>query len=77
MHDHGLNDFKSQMSNNLETMIKLQVEWSEDYYEGMEWKVVDGWFALPRLFIRTQKDGDREVELFNFNWGNRVPFRKK
>ncbi|PAK21238.1 hypothetical protein CJJ23_03100 [Mycoplasmopsis agassizii] len=77
MHDHGLNDFKHQMSTNLDNMIKLQVEWSDYYYHGMEWKVVDGWFSTPRLFIRTQKEWDKQVELFNFNWEHRVAFRKK
>ncbi|TDO18980.1 hypothetical protein EI74_0798 [Mycoplasma testudineum] len=77
MHDHGLNDFRNQWINNTENMVLIQKNWSENFKYGIQWKVSDGWFTLPRLFIRAQKHGENDVELFGFNWDQKVKERKK
>ncbi|OYD26841.1 hypothetical protein EI74_0453 [Mycoplasma testudineum] len=77
MHDHGLNDFRFQWKYNIENMVLIQKNWSENFRYGIQWKVSDGWFTLPRLFIRAQKHGEEDTEFFGFNWGNKVQARKK
>lgn len=50
--DHGLNDFKYQMLNNRTNMIRTAASFSENFTHGVSWMVEDGWFSLPKLWIR-------------------------
>lgn len=82
MHDHGLNDFRYQLKYNYKNMMGIAKEWSEDYKYGIVWKVTDGWFTVPELYIATQKDPNH-FKYKNlspndeFNWGHHIPFVKK
>lgn len=49
--DHGLNDWDFQMKNNEETMYKIAFNFSDNFKKGIVWKVTDGWFSYPELYI--------------------------
>ncbi|NQZ29401.1 MAG: hypothetical protein HRT98_03345 [Mycoplasmatales bacterium] len=55
--DHGLNDFKFQMNHNLYNMAHTAHNFSLDYSSGIEWKVTDGWFTFPEIYVGTDKSG--------------------
>lgn len=72
--DHGLNDWHYQWKNNFDSMIKTGENFSENYKKGIVWRVEDGWFSLPNLFIATQ--GDNHYKMLSpgneFNYGNKI-----
>lgn len=78
MHDHGLNDWNYQMRHNFYNMATLANRWSKnygrDFYDGVVWKVTDGWFTLPELYIRAQNESNWKhlSPGDSFNWGNKI-----
>lgn len=72
--DHGLNDWYYQWKNNFYSMIRTGENFSEDLKKGIVWRVEDGWFSLPNLFIATQDDLKYKDLSPNdeFNWGNKI-----
>lgn len=83
--DHGLNDWEYQWKNNEDNMIKIQNEWSNSFTKGVNWKVVDGWFTCPHLYIQTNGDADwtgvsKDVSHgfgSTFNYGRKIDFLPK
>ncbi|MDK2819370.1 MAG: hypothetical protein KFW07_00890 [Mycoplasmataceae bacterium] len=81
MHDHGLNDWNSQLRNNFTAIGSLAQQASQSgnnkFVDGVEWKVTDGWWTLPKLYLKWQ--GKRDwIDVSpgqSFNWGNKVPPR--
>ena len=81
MHDHGLNDWNYQLRNNFSAIGSLAQQASESgnkkFYDGVEWRVTDGWWTLPKLHLRWQ-GSTRWIDVSprdSFNWGNKVPPR--
>lgn len=75
--DHGLNDWNFQWKSNRKNMSLNGIHWSERYTKGVYWKVTDGWFYTPRLYIGTQGEGLRNISGTtstgnSFNWGNKI-----
>ncbi|WP_371246691.1 hypothetical protein ACA758_01820 [Mycoplasmopsis agassizii] len=80
INDHGLNDFKKQMKDNYSTMMWIEKEWSDNFQHGIVWKVTDGWFTFPDLFIATQEEPYKYKLLSpndEFNWGHLIPLTIK
>jgi hypothetical protein len=77
MHDHGLNDWNSQLRNNFSAIGSLAQQASQTssnkFYDG----VTDGWWTLPKLYLKWQ--GKRDwIDVSpgdSFNWGNKIPPR--
>lgn len=72
--DHGLNDWRFQLKNNASNIALIEKHFSNGYTSGIDWKVTDGWFSLPNLYIRTQANNSwlnlsPENE---FNYGNKI-----
>ncbi|PAF55156.1 hypothetical protein [Mycoplasmopsis agassizii] len=80
INDHGLNDFKKQIKDNYSTMMWIEKEWSDNFQHGIVWKVTDGWFTFPDLFIATQEEPYKYKLLSpndEFNWGHPIPLTIK
>lgn len=84
--DHGLNDWKFQMKYNAKTMVNIAYSWSNNLENGVEWKVTDGWFSFPELYIKSTLPGkgkeshEQFVHLSDgnsFNFGNKISMRFK
>jgi len=58
MHDHGLNNWNSQLRNNFSTIGSLAQQAGQSgynrFYNRIEWSVTDGWWTLPKLYLRAQ-----------------------
>jgi len=77
MHDHGLNNWNSQLRNNFSTIGSLAQQAGQSGYNGIEWSVTDGWWTLPKLYLRAQGNS-YWIDVspgWSFSWGNRVPPR--
>lgn len=83
--DHGLNDWDFQMKNNEETMYKIAFNFSNNFKNGVVWKVTDGWFSYPELYIAPTNENNAlrveepDTSLFehlspgtSFNFGNKI-----
>ncbi|MGY6171786.1 hypothetical protein ACW95P_00365 [Candidatus Mycoplasma pogonae] len=53
-----------KLKNNGYTLSMISESFSENFTKPIEWKVDDGWFSLPNLFIRT---GARKLQI-RFYW---------
>ena len=71
MYDHSLNDWKYQVKNNFYTLSRIAKEWSYNYKYHITWKVTDGWFSYPRLYIKRGSEYSW-TRFYNFNWGDKV-----
>lgn len=80
MSDHGLNDWNYQWKENSQVMKDLEIEWSNQYKDGIIWEVVDTMFDTPDISIETQGVPSSKQFLSpgdSFNWGNKIAYRNK
>ncbi|MGY6172620.1 hypothetical protein ACW95P_04720 [Candidatus Mycoplasma pogonae] len=80
--DHGLNDWYFQLKNNSNVISQIAHSFSENFTKPIEWKVDDGWFTLPNLFIRTGQGNYKSnfIELspgWEFNYGDKIKLKLK
>lgn len=59
--DCGLNDWKFQLKNNGDTIYKTALNFSNELHNGIVWKVTDGWFSYPELYIAKTNEYNSEV----------------
>lgn len=88
--DHGLNDWEYQMKNNRDVMLATALEFSENLKYGVTWKVTDGWFSYPDLYISRSLYNYQQNKFVHiselpytllspnneFNFGNKIKFKK-
>lgn len=74
--DHGLNDWNFQLKENTYHMAKIAQKLSNNKRAGVVWKVTDGWWTLPNLYVKSQVSSSW-TELSNyggFNFGNKINY---
>ncbi|QDY88337.1 hypothetical protein [Mycoplasma anserisalpingitidis] len=59
--DCGLNDWNFQLKNNADTIYKTALNFSNQLHNGVVWKVTDGWFSYPELYIAKTNEYNSEV----------------
>ncbi|WP_426460894.1 hypothetical protein [Mycoplasma hafezii] len=85
--DQGLNDWEYQWKYNAKNMLEIALYYSDNLKYGVTWKVTDGWFSLPNLYISKSKlEGskyryqDWDYKLLSpgneFNYGNKIKMKK-
>ena len=88
--DHGLNDWEFQMKNNRDVMLATALEFSENLKYGVTWKVTDGWFSYPDLYISRSLYNYQQNKFVHiselpytllspnneFNFGDKIKFKK-
>lgn len=78
MGDHGLNDYEFQIKHNLVNMANLAFLFSNNLKNSIYWKVTDGWFWYPELYIKTgENNHDVWIHLSSgnsFNFGNKIEY---
>ncbi|WP_426461201.1 hypothetical protein [Mycoplasma hafezii] len=80
--DQGLNDWEFQWKNNHKNMISIASKYSNGFKNGIVWKVTDGWFTYPDIYIATSKGNglNNEYENYSYTWlspGNEFNFGNK
>lgn len=78
-HDHGLNDWRFQLKNNRENLVKIALDHSNGFKDNIQWTVTDGWFTFPELYIKNLTE-NKDTFLSpgtSFNFGNKIQFRGK
>lgn len=79
-HDHGLNDWRFQVKNNFRTLVQIAAKKSDYLQKGIVWKITDGWFSYPDLYIAQQlsvEDDPAHIPSSNWLWlspGNEFNF---
>ncbi|RIV16869.1 hypothetical protein [Mycoplasmopsis gallopavonis] len=82
--DHGLNDWEYQLKNNFDNMLYWAISYSDNFRKGVTWKVTDGWFSFPDLYIATTEEENNDFPYWKykykwlspgneFNFGNKIP----
>ncbi|WP_426461197.1 hypothetical protein [Mycoplasma hafezii] len=81
--DQGLNDWEFQWKENHINMLSIAIKHSNNFKNGIVWKVTDGWFSYPDLFIAQAKKVNGRYDYKNyqyqllspgneFNFGNKI-----